>query len=236
MNILVFGGTTEGRLLVTKLTEEGHTVTVSVATELGAEELQGLPCQILIGRKTREELCDLVTQYDKVIDATHPYAEVITENLQYACQASSIPLERIERETASLQANCVRVPSVQAAAEYLQGKEGNVLVTTGSKELHQFSILKPEQVFARVLPTHEALDICEELQLPHRNILAMQGPFTKELNEACIHQYHIRYLVTKDGGIPGGFSEKLESARTTGVTLILVERPEEKGTRKKQVK
>ena len=57
-----------------------------------------------------------------------------------------------------------------------------MLAATGSKELRAYGVLAPERVFVRVLPTHEALNACEELGIPHRNILAMQGPFSEELN------------------------------------------------------
>ena len=61
------------------------------------------------------------------------------------------------------------------------------------------------------------------------NILALQGPFTQELNEALIRQFHIRYLVTKDGGKAGGFQEKALAAVATGAQLLLIRRPEDDG-------
>ena len=62
-----------------------------------------------------------------------------------------------------------------------------------------------------------------------RNILAMQGPFSQELNEALIRQYHIAWVVTKDGGTAGGFPEKARAAETTGAELIVLCRPEDQG-------
>ena len=57
----------------------------------------------------------------------------------------------------------------------------------------------------------------------------MQGPFSEELNRAIIRQYRIRYLVSKDGGVPGGFPEKAAACRETGAEMILLRRPEETG-------
>ena len=57
----------------------------------------------------------------------------------------------------------------------------------------------------------------------------MQGPFGKELNIALMHQFAIRWLVTKDGGNPGGFAEKLEAARVCGVRSIVIRRPADQG-------
>lgn len=61
------------------------------------------------------------------------------------------------------------------------------------------------------------------------DILALQGPFSRELNEAIIRQYHISWLVTKDGGAVGGFAEKVEAAENTGARLVVIARPEETG-------
>ena len=57
----------------------------------------------------------------------------------------------------------------------------------------------------------------------------MQGPFTQEMNAATIRQFQIRYLVSKDGGTPGGFAEKAAAAEETGAELIVLRRPEENG-------
>ena len=57
----------------------------------------------------------------------------------------------------------------------------------------------------------------------------MQGPFSRELNEAMLKQFHIAYFVTKDGGGPGGFDAKVVAARAAGAQLILIRRPADAG-------
>ena len=105
----------------------------------------------------------------------------------------------------------------------------NILLTTGAKELPAFAAITPERICPRILPNHQSLEACERLGIPHRNIIAMQGPFSDELNRAIIRQYRIRYLVSKDGGVPGGFPDKVRACRETGAELILLSRPEESG-------
>ena len=68
----------------------------------------------------------------------------------------------------------------------------NVLLATGAKELSAFAPLGAARLYARVLPSHEGLAACEAAGIPHRHILAMQGPFTRELNEAILRKYYIR--------------------------------------------
>ena len=115
------------------------------------------------------------------------------------------------------------------AAAFLAGCSGNVLLATGAKELAAFAALSPERLFPRVLPTREGIAACEAAGVPHRNIIAMQGPFTLELNLALMQQFHIRYLVTKDGGSAGGFAEKAQAAAQSGAALVVLRRPEECG-------
>lgn len=229
MNILVFGGTTEGRLLAERLAALGYAVTVSVATELGAEELSGIPgLTVLVGRRDEAGIRRLVRGFALCIDATHPYAAEVTGHIRAACEQERVPLRRLLRAESPVE-DCVRVESCAQAAEYLARRPGNVLVATGAKELSAFAALDPRRVFARVLPTHMGIEACEKLGLPHRNILALQGPFTQKLNEAMLEQYQIRWMVTKDGGGAGGFAEKQAAARAAGAGLILVDRPLDNG-------
>ena len=228
MNILIFGGTTEGRLLARELTDLGHAVTVSVATDLGAEALGPISCRVLTGRLDRAAMEPLVKAYELVIDATHPYAREASRNIRGACGAGSVPLRRVLRGE-SLAEGCIPVEDCAGAAAWLRERPGNVLIATGSKDLGKFAGLDPARLYPRVLPTHEALRACEALGIPHSHILALQGPFSLEMNLAMLRQYEIRYLVTKDGGGPGGFGEKLAAAKQAGTEVILVGRPREEG-------
>mgnify|MGYP001291527177 FL=1 len=229
MNVLVFGGTTEGRLLAGELLKRGFEVTVSVATPLGAEELSDLPgLELWVGRKDAQELEQAVKAFDRCIDATHPYAVLASGNIRTACLRADVPLFRLSRPE-SLTEGVIAVSSCAQAAEFLAKEEGNILLTTGSKELGAFAEISRERLYARVLPCRESLEACEALGLPHRNILALQGPFGQKMNEAMLEQYHIRWLVTKDGGAAGGFPEKLAAAQVMEVPVVLVKRPEDSG-------
>lgn len=235
MKIFVFGGTTEGRELAGALAALGHAVTVSVATPLGAEELRAIAgISVLIGRRLPDEMAELLAGYALCVDATHPYAVEASRNIRAACETAGVPLRRLAR-AASGETDCVQVDSCAAAAAFLAKTEGNILLTTGSKELSAFGGLAPERLFARVLPTHEGVAACESLGLAHRNILALQGPFTQKMNEAMLEQYHIRWLVTKDGGRAGGFAEKIAAAQHTGAGVVLVARPQDSGSTMEEI-
>lgn len=229
MRLLIFGGTTEGRVLARELLAMGARVTVSVATPLGAEELEDISgLELWVGRKDEGELEKAVGDFDLCIDATHPYAVLATANIRSACEKAGIPLRRLLRPESRAE-GVISVDSCAQAAEFLAGQEGNVLLTTGAKELPAFGSLPKERLFVRVLPCHESLNACEALGIPHRNILALQGPFGQKLNEAILEQYRVSWLVTKDGGAAGGFPEKLAAARKLGVPVVLVRRPGDAG-------
>ena len=229
MNILIFGGTTEGRERSHLLAERGAQVLVCVATEYGREEQGKAPgITVLTGRKDRTAILSLLEGADLCIDATHPYAENISRTLRNACDAAGVPLRRLLRRESAADGG-TRVADAPAAAALLAREQGNILLTTGSKELGSFSAIEPQRLYTRVLPSHESLSACEAAGIPHRNILAMQGPFSQELNEALIRQYRIAWVVTKDGGAAGGFPEKARAAEATGAGLIVLRRPEDQG-------
>ena len=229
MKVLIFGGTTEGRVLASRLSGLGVRVTVSVATPLGAEALDGIAgIAVQVGRRTAEEMGELLAGVGLCIDATHPYAVQATANIAAACRRAGVPLRRLLRAGSDV-SGAVMVDSCAAAAAFLARTQGRILVTTGAKELSAYAGLPVERLYARVLPTRESIAACEEAGIPHRNILALQGPFTQKLNEAMLEQYQIAWLVTKDGGSAGGLEEKLAAARAAGAGVVLIRRPEDAG-------
>ena len=230
MNILIFGGTTEGRLLAQELSRRKIPAAVSVATPLGAEELSGLPgVTPLVGRKTAEEMAALLSGCDKCVDATHPYAREVSANIRAACEKAGVPLRRLLRRESGVPFDGLRVDSPEEAARFLQGQKGNILLAIGAKGLPAFSQIRPERLFPRVLPVEESLLACRQAGIPVKNIIALHGPFSQKLNEAILEQYRIRWMVTKDGGAAGGFAEKVSAARNTGVALVVIGRSEEHG-------
>ena len=226
----MFGGTTEGRLLSRDLAQLGAAVTVCVATDYGKEEQGDAPgVRVLAGRKDAGEMGRLLAGADVCVDATHPYAREASRNIRAACAEQGVPLLRLLRRESEIPEGTKLFDTAEAAARWLEGTQGNVLLTTGAKELGVFAALDGARLYPRVLPLHDSLSACEAAGIPRSNILALQGPFTQELNEALIRQFHIRYLVTKDGGKAGGFQEKALAAASTGVQLLLIRRPEDDG-------
>ena len=230
INILLFGGTTEGRELAWFLKNENIALTVYVATSYGAELLEAMKQQVILKRLEQEEIKELLKKqsYDLVVDATHPFAALITQYIQTACAQTNTAYMRIIRGQRIVK-NGVSVASIEEAVTYLRGKAGNVLVTTGSKVIEPFTKLKDykERVYIRLLPIGEQIEKCRLLGFPSAHLIAMQGPFSQEMNECFLMHTQARYLITKESGDLGGLEEKIKACEKKDVQIISINRPTE---------
>ena len=234
--VIIFAGTTEGRTISEYLASCKVPVTACVATEYGETLLtENEYLKVHAGRMDQEEIAAFIREKgaELVIDATHPYAAVVSENVAAACEREQVDYVRLIRGSSAESVDqAVLVGSVDEAVEYLKKTEGNILATTGSKELFKYTQIPgfEKRVFARVLSTGEVAAACEKLGFVGKNLICMQGPFSEALNIAMLHQFDCKYLVTKETGKAGGFEEKLHAAKVAGATLVLVGRPpEQKG-------
>ena len=228
--LCVFAGTTEGRELVEFLCAQKAQVTACVATEYGKTLLKPANnLTISAKRLTREEMEKLFAaeRFHCVLDATHPYAPAVTENIVQACRSTGTKYLRLLREQGAAPGDAVFVDQIADAVEYLDRTDGNILLTTGSKDLQRYAGIRnfSERVYARILPSEDSLRICREAGLPPAHILAMQGPFSREMNAATLRFVNARYLVTKEAGHAGGFEEKIAAAQDAGVIPVVIGRP-----------
>jgi precorrin-2 dehydrogenase/sirohydrochlorin ferrochelatase/precorrin-6A/cobalt-precorrin-6A reductase len=241
IRLLVFAGTVEGRLFIEEFRRAVNgpcLMRVFTATKYGKELLSlALPgdspsVEIRPGRLDAEAMYREILLFKPayVVDCTHPYAAEARRNIQDACERSRCEYLRLRRDASPMPADvsAVSVDTVAEAALYLRDQEGNILVTTGSKDLEPFTeeALR-NRVFLRVLPLEESIEKCRSLGFPSRNIIAMQGPFSEDLNRALIRQFKVSWLLTKESGGGGGYPEKLRAACREGIPVVVVRRPRE---------
>ena len=229
-HICIFAGTSEGRRLIERLTGRGARLTACVATDYGEALLGGLEdVRVLAGRLDEAQMEALFAEeaFDLVVDATHPYAERATENIAAACRAAGVEYMRLARESSADEADGVFVPDVAACVAYLKTTEGNILLTTGSKELPAFCADEAfrSRVYARVLPMPNSLQICADCGVAPDHIIAMQGPFTEALNLSMLNAIGAKLLVTKDTGSAGGYEAKINAALRAGARAVIIGRP-----------
>ena len=240
--ILIFSGTTEGRELAEWLGSEGIMVHVRVATEYGAVVMEpSANIDVRVGScGGADGIADVIRDLDIsiVVDATHPYALNITKHIVEACGRTGAEYIRLKRPDSEEDTEgVVRFDSLEEAVEYLKGTEGRILASTGSNELSLYTRIPDytERVVARVLSTAESVQKCAALGFEGRNLICAQGPFSEEMNTAMLRQVGASFMVTKDSGDAGGFSEKVRAARKAGATLVVINRPEDAGLDFRQV-
>ncbi len=232
--ILIFAGTTEGRRLSEILSKEKIKHTLCVATKYGEEVLESTPyLTINCDRMDEEAMRDFLNKGDftAVFDATHPYAKEVTANIKEAAKETSVPYYRVKRNTCAKETSNIRFFSdVKECAKALCDTEGNILLTTGSKDLKEFvAEVSAERIYARVIPGAESIAICDECGIKGRHVIAMQGPFSLSLNEALIDEFNISVIVSKQSGAAGGFDEKIEAAKVKNISAFVIGCEDEEG-------
>ena len=276
MNIVIFGGTTEGRQLAGYLIQlnkqkkmQNIQVHVCVASEYGAQVLpEDDALKVHVGRLEQADMQEFLqaVQADICVDATHPYAVLVTQNIYQACKVVGVPYVRVRRDMQEEPVNAdpamqeepvnadpdmqmsgthigdadgkrytdetsdsIYVGDIQAAVDYLKGVTGNILITTGSKELHLYTQIPDyeSRCTARVLPTRSVVEACTELGFTGKHLICMQGPFDLEMNLATLRYADADFMVTKASGKNGGYDEKCEAALAAGVQLVVIGRPKE---------
>lgn len=246
--VVIFGGTTEGRLLYEKCRELGVPVTVFVATDYGGQLLtdrqrsaeaaiEGGYFRIHTGRLDTSEMEAAIRREGAalVFDATHPFAKEATDNIHRACACLGTACYRVRRalkaNDAAAGAEALYFDSIEEAVAFLGGCEGNILAATGSQELKAYTALADfrERLYVRVLPLPETLAACIGMGITGRHLAAMQGPFSEEMNYGFLKEFKIRWMVTKQSGNVGGFAEKCRAAGRAGTRLLIIRKEEETG-------
>lgn len=230
--ILVVAGTRDGRELAAALGEQGFSVLLSTWSEYGrqlagAEDKYQVRSGPLDGHGFRQLLSERAVQV--VVDASHPYAVQVSQQLMEACAQGEIPYIRYERQSVSFTApGVIRVADFKEAAEQAARLGNTVFLAIGSRQLTVFTssgALRGKRLVARVLPDAAVIRQCQELGFLPANLVALQGPFSQELNQALLRQFKAEVLVTKESGSIGGTEEKVAAALAEGIPVVLVGRP-----------
>lgn len=229
--VLVFGGTTEGRLIADKLNKKNRLLCVCVATEYGETFLEDTS-KVRVGRLDMLQMVDLFKEIHPtlVIDATHPYAVDVTKNIKEACDTTKIRCVRVNRKNEILDdENMFKSDSLSEIIRWLNEQNGIIFSTLGVKEVHELRNISDfdKRVYVRVLPVESSLKACEEAGLDRSHVIDAMGPFSYEQNIEMIRDISADILITKESGKVGGFSEKIKAAIDSNLKIAILTRPEE---------
>ncbi len=228
-DVILFGGTTEGRLLGEFLCDKGIPALVCVATAYG-DSLLDLrpPVEIRTGRMDQEEMRQLFRKERPrlVLDATHPYADIVSKNIQAACSLEGCRYQRIRRE-ATCAEGCLFFDTMDELVAWLNKTHGVIFSAMGAKEAAALCSVSDykSRIYLRLLPSPEGIAHCLELGYPTKHLYCMQGPFSEEFNVAQFRQAGAAILITKESGLHGGFPEKAAAARACEMQIAVLKRP-----------
>lgn len=229
--VLVVGGTSDARALCQQLDAAQVAYTLSVATPTGQQLAGEIKGQVRCGRLEQDQMVNWLQENGTrwVIDASHPYAEVVSRNIVRACKQAGVLLSRYQRPEQLCYLHHPLLHSVHSIADACEVAKRfgeRILLTTGSKDLRQWREGLPEKtLLVRVLPVPDVIAQCVALGFGVGEIFALCGPFSAEFNAAFYRQCQADVVITKASGAEGGYQEKVQPCLDAGIPCIVITRP-----------
>ncbi|MCT4543079.1 MAG: precorrin-6A reductase [Vallitalea sp.] len=229
--ILILGGTSDSIIIANNINKTYKNVVFSTATKYGKElASKKYSGKIIYGKKDKNELYNFCRseKINIIIDATHPYANLVSKNAIKVSKELNICYIRYERPVVVKEdERYIYCDSYKEAGQIINNLEGNALLTTGSKDIENIlnEINNKDRAYIRVLPMSNVIAKLEELHILPDQIIAMKGPFSKEFNKALMERIQCKILVTKESGSQGKTIEKIEAANECNAKVIVIRRP-----------
>jgi len=221
--VLILGGTTEARALGESLVRRGGLeVTLSLAGRTAAPVKHAVPVRVG-GFGGSDGLADhlLREKVGALIDATHPYASVISRNAAAAARQVDIPLVVLRRPPWVTVAGdrWTEVSDVSEAVRALGKVPRRVFVTIGRNGLAAFN-QAPEHHY--LIRSVDPVD--PPLSLPHVAYVTARGPFSEGDDRALMAAHAIEIVIAKNSGGPAAYG-KIAAARSLGIGVLMLRRP-----------
>jgi precorrin-6A/cobalt-precorrin-6A reductase len=174
-----------------------------------------------------------------ILDVSHPTCSSNSTSLSQWCEQQGIPYLRLERPETKLPTSSLITPVHNWENALLQLKESvenvyqekgqsvTIFITTGSHQLESIvnsSFKSPIRIVVRVLPEGRIVQKCQDMGIHPKNIVALQGPFSKELNRVLFKFYGADILLTRDSGHAGGTDTKISAALELGLKVVLLKK------------
>lgn len=227
--IWIIGGTSEFRKLMDRINDLDNYI-ATIATEGGKEFVKTK--NLIVGRMDYNGMNEFVLKNKifLIVDLSHPYAKVVSENARKIAKDRQIEYIRYVRGKTDITLKAIYVNSYEECYNCISNISGTVFFTTGSKNIGDFEKVKGDNRFIyRILPAMESIEECSKHKVQLKDIVAVLGPFSKEYNKIMLKEYKIDYLVTKDSGKQGGTIEKIKACEELGVVPIIIGREDESG-------
>jgi precorrin-6A/cobalt-precorrin-6A reductase len=223
MRILILGGTAEARTLAAALADRrAFAVTLSLAGRTAAPAPQAVPVRTGgfggpdgLTRHLHDE------QIDALIDATHPYAAVISANAARAAKAAAVPLLALRRPPwpKTEADHWIEVDSIANAIAALGSAPRRVFLALGRKELQPFTAAPQHAYLIRSVDPVEP-----PLAVPRAAYIVARGPFSEADDRALLERHAIQMIVAKNSGGDATYG-KIAAARALQLPVVMLKRP-----------
>ncbi|MDO5707238.1 MAG: precorrin-6A reductase [Andreesenia angusta] len=230
--IWIIGGTSETKELVRKLKEKNYRdFLITVVSEEGVNQIREYKENILIKSMDYQEMKEFIIEksIEKIIDISHPFADIVSENAKRAAKDLNIEYIRYLRDEIDIE-KYKSFDNIEELKRYINILKGNVFFTTGSKYIEEFESVRNDNRFIyRILPASFGINICKQNNINLRDIVAVLGPFSIDFNKAMFKNYGAKYVVMKNSGKSGGTEEKIKACLELGIEPLILRRSKEEG-------
>jgi precorrin-6A/cobalt-precorrin-6A reductase len=221
--VLILGGTTEGRQLAERLAKRADlNVMLSLAGRTASPVPHAVPIRIG-GFGGPEGLAAHLAaeRADVLIDATHPYATIISANAAAAAGKAAVPFVALRRPpwTAVAGDRWIEVSGTGAAVDAVGQESRRVFVALGRNELAPFTDAPQHHYLIRSVDP-----VDPPLPLPHAVYVTARGPFSEESDRALMAAHGIDVVISKNSGGNAAYG-KIAAARALGIEVVMLRRP-----------
>ena len=246
LNIMLLGGTKDSTDIIKHLKSNYDTyILTTTTTEYGSKLAREAGSDDTISRPLlKPEIIEIIenSDFDFLIDATHPFAEHITQTSASIAEICDIAYIRFERPPLSFDdvdtSHIIFAKSFEDAGEIIEERipEGNVLHFAGANTMEDVLKSVPvERFYPRILKVPKSIEKCEILEIPEDHIIPMKGAASLEENIGLIERYDASVMITKESGEIGGVIEKIDAANSKDISLIMIKRPVIKELKKENI-
>ena len=246
ITIMLLGGTKDSTEIIKHLKNnyDAHILTTTtteygskLAIEAGSDETIARPL-------LKDEIIEIInnSDFDILIDATHPFAEHITQTSVSVSKICKIPYIRFERPSIDFKdmdtSHIIFAKSFENAGEIISEEipEGNILHFAGANTMEDvLKNVSKDRFYPRILKVPKSIEKCEKLGIENDHIIAMKGAASLKENIDLIEKYDASAMITKESGEIGGVIEKIDAANQKDIFLIMIKRPIIKELDKKDI-
>ena len=222
--ILILGGTTEGRVAVRGGDEAAALYFYSTIGSLHSFECaHGIRVTGAMNAEEMECFCrDHAIKL--LIDAAHPFAQVLHQTIEKVSKCLQIPVIRYERRYPPRDEDLIWCDSYADAIHQMENKGIQRLLALSG--VNTLAPLRPywrsHTTWFRILEREESLSLAEKQGFPQESLV-----FYREGEDELklLEQLHPDAILTKESGFSGYFTDKVNAARQFGIPVFVVKRP-----------